>query len=249
LSIPDIVAEEVNPPRDVLLRDADLYVDLLCEGAPAVGASLLASRVSRYVVDLNRSPDDVDSLTVLDLPGTRPPQPRGVVWRVTTDGRPILRKPLTQSALERRLALFHRPYHEALQAELERLRERHGHAILLAAHSMPSVGRATHSDPGVTRADIVPGTRGGSTADRRLIDLVDHHFREAGLTVRHDEPYRGGFSTGHYGRPIERFHAIQIEMNRGLYVDEATAEPRKSEFDRLRALLVELVRKLVAYAF
>jgi N-formylglutamate amidohydrolase len=211
-----------------------------------MGASLLVSRVSRYVVDLNRAPDDVDSLTVSDFPTPRPVQPRGVVWRVTTDGRPILRKPLTTAALERRLALFHRPYHAAIESELARHRARHGHAILLAAHSMPSVGRATHADPGVARADVVPGTRAGTTADRRVIDVVDRHFRDAGLSVRHDEPYRGGFATGHYGRPIERWHAVQIEVNRALYVDEATAEPRRGDFEKLRELFAQLIGKLAA---
>jgi N-formylglutamate amidohydrolase len=243
LAIPDPVRQEVAVPLAVVLRDSDIYVDKLYAESPSVGASLLVAGVSRYVVDLNRAPDDVDPQTVPDHPDPRGVQPRGVVWRVTTDGRPALREPLTYAALEARLRRFHTPYHEALQRELERKRERFGHAILLAAHSMPSASRG---GTGAPRADVVPGTRGRTTADARVIDLVDRHFREAGLTVRHDDPYRGGWSTSHYGRPAERWHAIQVELNRALYVDEATGRPRDGAFEAVSMLVIELVRKLGA---
>jgi N-formylglutamate deformylase len=241
LAIPDRVRGEVVVPLGVVLRDSDIYVDKLYAHAPRAGASLLAAQVSRYVVDLNRAPDDVDPETVPDHPDPRGVQPRGVVWRVTTDGRPALREPLTYAALEQRLRLVHAPYHQALESELERKRARFGHAILLAAHSMPSASRIGSSAP---RADVVPGTRGRTTADARVIDLVDRHFREAGLTVRHDDPYRGGWSTSHYGRPAQGWHAIQVELNRALYVDERTGRPRDGQFEALADLVVELVRKL-----
>jgi N-formylglutamate amidohydrolase len=109
---------------------------------------------------------------------------------------------------------------------------------------MPSIGRASHGDTGVRRADIVPGTRGRSTADPRVIDLVDSHFRAAGLTVRHDDPYRGGYTTGHYGQPRAGVHAIQIEINRALYVNEATGEPLEGDFERLSKLMTELALRL-----
>jgi N-formylglutamate amidohydrolase len=229
---------------DVVLRDSDIYVDKLYARAPRVGASLLAARVSRYVVDLNRAPDDVDPQTVPDHPDPRGVQPRGVVWRVTTEGLPAMRQPLTYAALEQRLASFHAPYHRALEAELARKRERFGHAILLAAHSMPSVSRA--GGVATPRADVVPGTRGRSTADARVIELVDQHFRDAGLTVRHDDPYRGGWATAHYGRPAAGWHAIQVELNRALYVHEDTGRPKDGEFERLERLVIELVAKLGA---
>jgi N-formylglutamate amidohydrolase len=246
LAIPEAVRGEVRVGDEAVRRDADIYVDKLYAGAPEVGASLLTAAVSRYVVDLNRSPDDVDAETVADHPYPRPLQPRGVVWRLTTDGRPTLDRPLTHTELQQRLAAFHTPYHDALRRELEAIRERFGFAILLAAHSMPSVGRLGHLDTGARRADVVPGTRGRTTAHPALIDLVDRHFRSAGLTVRHDEPYRGGWTTSHYGRPHLGWHAIQIELNRALYVDEMTGEPRDGEFERLAALVTDLVEKLGA---
>lgn len=242
LAIPEPVRAELAVPSTVVLRDSDIYVDKLYARAPSAGATLLVAQVSRYVVDLNRAPDDIDPETVPDHPDPRGVQPRGVVWRVTTDGAPALREPLTYAALQERLSRFHAPYHRAIERELVRKRERFGHAVLLAAHSMPSVSRSPNTS--IPRADVVPGTRGRSTADARLIDLVDRHFREAGLTVRHDDPYRGGWSTQHYGRPAEGWHAIQIEINRALYVDEQTARPKDGAFESLQALVFELVRRV-----
>jgi N-formylglutamate deformylase len=246
LAIPEAVGDELSPPADALVRDADIYVDKLYDEAPAQGATFLVARISRYVVDLNRAPDDVDVETVPDHPAPRGVQPRGVVWRVTTDGRPVLQRPLRYEQFQRRIECFHEPYHTALRSQLERLREQFGFAVLLAGHSMPSVGRSGHADPGGRRADVVPGTQGRTTAHPDVIDLVDAHFREAGLSVRHDDPYRGGWTTAHYGRPRAGWHAIQIELNRGLYVDEATGEPRSGNFEALKALCTSVVAKLGA---
>jgi N-formylglutamate amidohydrolase len=242
--VPDAVQDELAAPEDALLRDADIYVDELYEHVPSLGAALLCSRVSRYVVDLNRAQDDVDSATVSDHPAPVGAQPRGVVWRATTDGRPVLRRPLTFSALRKRLGRYYVPYHEALRQTLEGLRARFGFAILVAGHSMPSRGRSLHIDAGVRRADVVPGTQGRTTADARVIDLVDAHFRAAGLSVRHDDPYKGGFATTHYGRPERAMHAIQIELNRALYVDEDTFTRRIGDFERLQGVLDALIGKL-----
>lgn len=242
--VPESVADELCAPRDALMRDADIHVDKLYEHAPQLGATLLRAQVSRYVVDLNRAPTDVDAATVSDHPSPRVAQPRGVVWRATTDGRPVLTRSLTYAQLNARLERFYAPYHEALRTNLETLRSRFGFAILLAAHSMPSQGRSLHADAGLVRADVVPGTQGRTTAAAAVIDMVDAHFRAAGLSVRHDDPYKGGFSTVHYGRPRDRWHAVQIELNRALYVDEETGEPRAGDFERLQTLLDALVHKL-----
>jgi len=244
LSIPEAVSSETAVDAASVMRDADIYVDQLYRDAPSRGASLLTATVSRYVVDLNRAADDVDIATVPDHPAPRGVQPRGVVWRLTTDGRPALRRPLTYAELSARLARYHTPYHDALEAELKQTRDRFGFAILVAAHSMPSVGRAGHADPGSRRADVVPGTRGRTSADRRVIDAVDAHLRAAGLSVRHDDPYRGGYTTVHYGRPREGWHAVQIELNRALYVNEETGEKKHGDFERLQALLGDLIAKL-----
>lgn len=246
LSIPDELAADYLAPPEAVMRDADIYVDRLYANAPRHGAALLTSGVSRYVVDLNRAPNDVDVVSVPDHPSPGALQPRGVIWRATTDGRPILRRPLTFAALEQRLARYYTPYHAALRQHVDRSREQHGYALVLAAHSMPSAGRSLHTDAGSRRADVVPGTLGRTSADARVIDLVDAHFREAGLSVQHDTPYRGGFTTGHYGQPKQGVHVIQVELNRALYVDESTFAVRDPGFAQLQVLLDALVQKLAA---
>jgi N-formylglutamate deformylase len=245
LGVPEALRDATLVSPDTILKDSDVYVDKLYARASSAGASVLTAQLSRYIVDLNRAPDDVDSQTVPDHPDPRGVQPRGVVWRVTTQGRPALREPLTYAALAERLRLYHAPYHEALDRELARKRERFGFAILLAAHSMPSTSRVGASAAAI-RADVVPGTRGRTTADERVIDLVDRHFREAGLTVRHDDPYRGGWTTATHGRPSEGLHAIQVELNRALYVEEESGRPRDGAFESIEALALELVRRLGA---
>lgn len=242
LAVPDALRDDIVVPADTLLRDSDLYVDRLWADAPEHGATLLVATTSRYVVDLNRAEDDVDRDTVADHPAPRPTQARGVVWRTSTDGRPALKRPLTHRDLEARLEAYHRPYHRALAAEVARKRERFGSAVLLAAHSMPSA-RGSH----LARADVVPGTRGGTSASHSLIAVVEKHFRDAGLSVRHDDPYKGGYTTAHYGRPLRDIHAIQIELNRALYANEATSEPDEKAIDELRRVLAALVTKLGAF--
>ena len=231
-------------PARSIGRDADLYVDDLYADAPSRGATLLASHVSRYVCDLNRSELDVDAATVEGAP----PQARatrGIVWRLTSEGGRMLEAPLPRIELERRLDTYYRPYHRTLAEVLERKRARFGFAILLAAHSMPSVGRTGHGDPQAVRADVVPGTRGRTSASAGFIDAVDAHARAAGFTVAHDDPYQGGYTTQHYGRPDLHVHVVQVELARRLYMDEPTLT-KNATFDRTRAWCAALVAALGA---
>ena len=247
LGIPEPLRDDFLVGIETLRRDADLYVDELCAYAPEAGAALLTARISRYVVDLNRAPDDIELGPPEDSPSGRIGQPRGVVWRVTTDGRPALRRGLDATAINQRLALYHAPYHTRLRDELEHIRRTFGWVVLVAGHSMPSAVRRGARDI-ERRADIVPGSLGGTSCDPRVVELVDQHFRAEGLSVRHDDPYKGGFTTAHYGRPAQNQHAIQIEINRALYMDEITCTPRKDNFARLQVLLRELTEKLGALA-
>ena len=244
LQVPFEVESEIDATPLAMLRDSDIYVDQLYRRAPEKGATLLVSRVSRYVVDLNRGPDEVDSAAVPRHPKARHIPARGVVWRARTDGTPLLRTPLTVEQFGRRIELFYEPYHRTLRDVAGQIREQHGQVVIVAAHSMPSAGRRMVGGGQVRRADIVPGTRGRSTADGRIIDLIDSHFRGAGLSVKHDDPYRGGWTTSTYGAPKRGQHAVQIELNRALYVDEQTSEIKKNDFAQLQTVLDQLVRKL-----
>jgi N-formylglutamate deformylase len=233
LAVPDEVRALLAVDDRVLLRDADAWVDGLFADAAAQGATLLAARCSRYVVDLNRDETDHDPASVEGSTHPKGTAPRGVIWRECGDGA-------------RRIARYHRPYHRALERELDALRARHGAVVLLCAHSMPATGRSQLAQAPRRRADVVPGTRGRSTAGGRIIDAVDAHFRAAGLSVRHDDPYRGGATTQRYGRPADGVHAIQVELNRDLYMDERALTPKPDAMAWLRSLCAALVPKLGA---
>jgi len=226
-----------------LARDADLFVDRLFAGAPSRGAPLLTAVWSRYVVDLNRTEDDVDAASVVGAAARPGGSPRGVIWRETTNGVPVFDEPMSADALETRLERYYRPYHSTLESLVLETKRADGAAVLVAAHSMPSTGRAGHSDPRRRRADIVPGTRARTTAAGVVIDTVERHFRAAGLSVEHDVPYRGGATVARWGRPADAMHAVQIEINRGLYMDESTCTP-SARFEWMSELCTSLVERL-----
>jgi N-formylglutamate deformylase len=237
------LAWTVSPARSIG-RDADLYVDAIFQDAPAEGATLLVAGMSRFVVDLNRSEADCDGDAVEG--GGRAPCPRGLIWRITTDGEPILSARISQRELTRRLDRFYRPYHRTMAAILARKRERFGFALLLCAHSMPSQPRRGHADALIGRADIVPGTRGRTTSAPAAIDAVDQHARACGFSVRHDDPYKGGFSTSHYGKPGHAIHAVQIEIARRLYMDEQSLAMDGQGFAAVRNFGRTLVARLTS---
>lgn len=231
-------------PVRCLGQDADLYVDELYARAPELGATLLVAHESRYVCDLNRDERDIDAGSVALAQGSA--HPHGLIWRLTTDGKPALVAPLSNAEYQRRLDAYYRPYHATLSALIRRKVERFGYVVVLAAHSMPSSGRVGHRDPGTPRAQIVPGSRGRTSAHGSVIDIPDVLAATRGWSVCHDQPYRGGFTTAHYGRPKERVHLIQVELNRSLYMNELTLERLPAQFDATRVYCEDLVSALAS---
>lgn len=224
-----------------LRKDADLHVDKLVQGVPALGVPVLVAQVSRYVLDVNRAPEDVDREACPEIERPARPSARGLCWRTTTDGAAVLVRPLTLPELRSRLQRIHEPYHEKLAALLAERRRHFGFAILLDLHSMPSMGRPGHSDPGARRADIVPGDLRGTSCAPALTRLVIDHFKTSSLSVRPNDPYMGGFVTKHHGRPARGVHAVQIELNRDLYMDEASFALKADGAATTAALLLSLV--------
>ncbi|HZV85856.1 MAG TPA: N-formylglutamate amidohydrolase, partial [Brevundimonas sp.] len=147
----------------------------------------------------------------------------GVIPRVSGDGRPLYASRLTQSEALARIARWHTPYHAALAAELEAARARHGEAVLVDWHSMPA--RATAGATGLRGPDVVLGDRHGSSCSGELTRRLRRAFETLGWRVALNRPYAGGWSTQSWGRPAEGFQAIQIELNRALYYDEAARAP------------------------
>jgi N-formylglutamate amidohydrolase len=227
--------ETLAAPCRALARDADLYVDALYEQAPTAGATMLVARFSRYVIDVNRAEGDIDA-DVVEGARTDLKLEHGLIWRTTGAGEPALTRKLTTAELRERLDLIWRPYHDELTGLIARARSEFGVAVVVAAHSMPSVG----PPPG---ADVVPGTRGRKSAAPKFIEAVEAHAIEAGWTVAHDDPYAGGFTTQHYGRPQDGVHVVQVELARRLYLNEGTLRPLPT-FDLVRSWCSGLVTRL-----
>jgi N-formylglutamate deformylase len=263
LNVPPHVLSELMAPARAIARDADLFVDELYQDAPALGATLLLARHSRYVLDLNRAESDIDAQSVASGPSRH--SPRGVVWRVTTEGDRALATPLSRDSFEERLRDVYRPYHAMLADLIRRKKERFGVALVLAAHSMPSYDGGPKAALGAwgfggyaagtrgpggypagarLRADVVPGTQGRTSCGAKFIEVIEAHARQAALSLAHDDPYRGGFTTQSYGRPQENVHVVQVELSRRLYMDELNLRRRPGRFEATRAWCSELVAKL-----
>jgi N-formylglutamate amidohydrolase len=239
--------EETQTPELDVRCDADLFVERLYGiGKPDGPKVYVAARLSRFVCDLNRDPDDVSPGAVPEHPGPRNIDGRGFIWAVTTTGMPALARPLSIQEWRGRTAI-HATYHDTIRRALARARARFGYAILVDGHSMPSRGRSGHQDPGRARAAVVPGDRDGTSCAPALTAAVARHFTACGLEVRPNDPYKGGYITAHHGRPAEGFHAIQIEVRRDLYMSEdqfVTVEPG---FGRLRGAIAALLSDLETF--
>jgi N-formylglutamate amidohydrolase len=232
----------VAPVRSIG-RDADLYVDELFREAPSLGATLVSAELSRYVCDLNRDIEDIDAESVEG--GAGADSPHGLIWHRSTDGHRALPCPVPAHELRRRLNEYYYPYHRTIRRLLEERRRDFGYAILLCAHSMPSRGRVGSVDVGRKRADIVPGSRGRTSAARAIIDCAEELANRSGWTVAHDDPYRGGFATLHYGKPDHGWHALQVEISRARYMDE-TSLLRHSGYNQTQEFCNALVQELVS---
>lgn len=211
-------------PVTALRSAEDALVDRLVASGPQHGATLLAGRIARTYLDLNRRADEWDPLLIEDCPpgpvSTRAQAGYGVVPRLTGDGHRLYDRRLPQAEALDRVARVHRPYHRALAELMQGAQARHGVAVLIDWHSMPS--RATGGDGG---ADIVLGDRHGTSCPARLTRRLRALFEGLGWRVALNRPYAGGYATQTWGRPPEGFWAIQVELNRALYLDEATLEP------------------------
>ncbi len=230
----------------ILRRSEDAFVDELFAAAARQGAPMVRALFPRSFVDVNREAYEVDTAMFEGpLPGyanSRSPRVAaglGTVPRVAFDGQAIYRRRLPVSELERRIAWYYRPYHTALERLIAETRDRFGHCVLIDCHSMPS------SSPGGVqptsgRVDFVLGDNHGAACAPALTYLVERWLLHNGYRVVRNQPYAGGFTTQHYGAPTQGVHALQIEINRALYMDESSLQPHTG-FAPLRQRLAELV--------
>jgi N-formylglutamate deformylase len=236
-------------PR-TLRSSEDAYVDRLIAGAPGLGVPVIAARVPRAFVDLNRAADEFDPLAVEDvsrgITNPRVAAGLGVIPRVVANGRPIRRDKIPRAEAEARLAACWHPYHEALAALIGRTQAREGGAVLIDWHSMPHEAIA-HLAPGGRgpAADVVLGDRFGAAAAPEISAAVEAAFRDAGFRVARNTPFAGAYVAQTYGRPADGLHVVQVELDRALYLDEGRIHPHAG-FDRLCARLAPVLAVLSA---
>ena len=223
-----------------LRRSEDSFVDEIFAGAPESGAPLLCALYPRAYLDPNREPYELDPEMFSEpLPShvkTRSDRVRagfGTIAKLVASGAEIYAGKMSFAEAERRIDTLYRPYHRALEGLIEATLRDFGAAFVLDCHSMPSVGGPTDRDRGTPRPDIVLGDRFGASCEPRVIETAERIFRDLDFSVGRNEPYAGAFTTAHYGRPNDRVHALQIEVNRRLYMNEATVS-RSSDLPGLQ---------------
>ena len=226
-------------------RSEDAYVDTLIDGAPAHGITVIAARLARAWLDVNREPWELDASMFED---EVPAYARGVtakvaaglgsIARVVGDGQEIYRRKLKFAEASDRVEAVHVPYHAALTSLLTATRRRSGVAVMVDWHSMPSAAVSSG-------CDIVLGDRYGGACAPKVTRLVERCLVDLGYRVSRNAPYAGGYTTQHYGRPHRGVHALQIEINRALYMDEKVLAPSagfvrlKTDLERVFAALAQ----------
>ncbi|WP_018903486.1 N-formylglutamate amidohydrolase [Variovorax paradoxus] len=254
-----VYPEDFRPACDLatLRRAEDTHVEKLYAFAPEMGAAWIEAHFPRSYLDANRDTTELDT-ALLDGPWTEPlsADPRvlakvrlgkGLVWKLTDEGLPIYDRLLTVDEVRARIDNCWRPYHAAVAEAIDAAHARHGYSIHINCHSMPAVAGSHATDfPGLVHADFVIGDRDGSTADPALSQRICAHLRARGYSVDYNHPYKGVELVRRHGRPAEHRHSIQVEVNRKLYMDEATLALDEAGAARLRQDLQSMVAMLLA---
>lgn len=225
----------------------DAFVDQLFAGVVDHGASLLSARFPRAYLDLNRSADELDPALIEGL-RRRIHSPRiasglGVVPRVVAGGRQIYHGKISMSEVQRRIDDCWVPYHNQLQRLLDDTRAKLGSVALIDCHSMPHEAVETLTRDGNRRPEVVIGDRFGASASSALVDGIEAAFQREGLYVTRNSPFAGAYTVQHYGRPGRNQHAIQIEIDRSLYMDERTIRPR-ADFADFQAMITRITAEI-----
>ena len=231
-----------------LRRSEDAHVDRLFAGAVRHGMPLLRARFPRAFLDVNREPYELDPRM---FDGRLPPFANtrsmrvagglGTIARVVGEAQEIYARRLTVEEGIGRIEHLYKPYHVALRGLLDRASTRFGCAVLVDCHSMPSQGH--HGGGTRCKADMVIGDRYGTSCHPGISGLLDEQLTARGYRVERNQPYAGGFITEHYGKPFAARHAVQLEVNRALYMNEATLMPHDG-FDRVAAAVSDAMEAL-----
>jgi N-formylglutamate deformylase len=226
-----------------LRRSEDAFVDELFAGVAGLGAPLIAAAFPRAYCDVNRAMSELDAgmfdarLTMaVDAPTPRVTAGLGVIPRIVRDGAEIYARKLSPAEAELRLSRLYKPYHAALAELADETRKRFGIAVVVDCHSMPSA---------LSVPDIVLGDRYGASAPPLLAGWAENAFVGGRFSIARNAPYAGGYTTMLYGCARNGLFGLQIEINRGLYLDEDRIQ-RKPGFDTLKKRLTDVLAKFTA---
>jgi N-formylglutamate amidohydrolase len=241
-----LAASRLDP--HTLRKSEDCYVDELFEPVVDLGVPLLAARFPRAYLDVNREPYELDPElfegrlpTFANTQSARVVGGLGTIARIVADTEEIYRDRLPIGAAFERIERLYGPFHRALADLLEETRRRFGMAVLIDCHSMPS---ASMGSPSGGRPHFVLGDRFGASCDARLTRFIREMLQRAGYDVQVNRPYAGGFITEHYGIPAQGVHALQLEINRALYLDEATLIKTR-HFEGLATILHDMSARVL----
>ena len=232
-----------------LRRSEDAFVDELFGGAAALGAPLIRARFPRAYLDLNREPYELDPRmfdgklpSYANTRSVRVAGGLGTIARVVGEAQEIYARRLDVAEGLGRIERLYKPYHVALRSLVERAQSKFGYAVLIDCHSMPSTPTVAAGERRI-KTDFVVGDRYGTSAEGSFVELLEAAMRRGGYVVQRNKPYAGGFITEHFGAPQSGVHAIQIEINRGLYMDERAIE-RLARFDKVRTDITGMLAAL-----
>lgn len=218
----------------------DAFVDQLFECAPQFGATFLKAGAPRAFVDLNRARDELDPALIEGVRrvghNPRIASGLGVVPRVVANGRAIYRGKMSLHEAQERIAQYWEPYHAKLQELLDTAHARHGQTVLIDCHSMPHEAMDGVTQAGLKRPDVVLGDRFGAAASGDVVDRIEAAFASAGFVVTRNAPFAGAYITQAYGKPSKGQHAVQVEIDRSLYMNEKLIRPN-GDFEAVRAAL------------
>ena len=226
----------------------DAYVDDLFQAAPKYGAPLLSARAPRAFLDLNRAPEELDQALIEGVrrvsKNPRVVSGLGVIPRVVANGRQIYRGKISLDEAHRRITYFWRPYHDMLQTLLDESQNTFGEAILVDCHSMPHEALDNVGPPGAARPEIVLGDRFGASASGEIVEKMEAAFASAGLRVARNMPFAGAHIAQYYGRPARGQHAVQVEIDRALYMNETTLQPN-ANYNAFKNLISTVIADVV----
>lgn len=224
-----------------LRKNEDAFIDHLFAPAPKYGAPLLTARFPRCFLDVNRAEDELPQkwLPRGETATVRAESGLGIIPTVLGEHQPIYKRPLRPSVIKARIETLYRPYHDALRSLIMEARAQFGHALLIDCHSMPGFAIS-----GARRADIILGDRYGTSCHPDTITRLEALFTNRNYSVARNYPYAGSYVTSHYGQPHEGVEALQIEINRDLYLNPVTLKPKRS-YERLEADLEAIIQSVI----